>query len=46
MSNNTNIYRQIFELIQSYNTIILHRHIHPDPDALGAQGGLQRLIEA
>lgn len=36
----------IFEAIESYNTIIIHRHVRPDPDALGSQGGLARVIRA
>ncbi|WP_010630430.1 DHH family phosphoesterase [Sporolactobacillus vineae] len=35
---------QILDKIRHYNTIIIHRHVRPDPDALGSQGGLARLI--
>ncbi|GGL42194.1 oligoribonuclease [Sporolactobacillus putidus] len=35
---------QILEWIQKYETIIIHRHVRPDPDALGSQGGLACLI--
>lgn len=30
--------------IQQYQTIIIHRHKSPDPDALGSQGGLAELL--
>ncbi len=36
--------KEILEKIQIYNTIIIHRHVRPDPDALGSQGGLGCLI--
>lgn len=35
---------QILDKIRRYNTIIIHRHVRPDPDALGSQGGLALLI--
>ncbi|TGA99257.1 bifunctional oligoribonuclease/PAP phosphatase NrnA [Sporolactobacillus shoreae] len=35
---------QILEEIRRYETIIIHRHVRPDPDALGSQGGLASLI--
>lgn len=28
---------EIQEQIQQYDTIIIHRHVRPDPDALGSQ---------
>lgn len=37
---------KIIESIQSYETIIIHRHIRPDPDAIGSQGGLKEIIKA
>lgn len=36
---------KILEWIRKYNTIIIHRHVRPDPDALGSQGGLACLIK-
>ncbi|WP_125709523.1 DHH family phosphoesterase [Lacticaseibacillus porcinae] len=36
----------ILEQIKAYDTIIIHRHINPDPDALGSQGGLAASIQA
>ncbi|WP_347549312.1 bifunctional oligoribonuclease/PAP phosphatase NrnA [Pseudalkalibacillus hwajinpoensis] len=35
---------QILDAIEAYETIIIHRHVRPDPDALGSQGGLAELI--
>lgn len=35
---------QILDRIQEARTIILHRHIRPDPDALGSQLGLQHVL--
>ncbi|WP_125702527.1 DHH family phosphoesterase [Lacticaseibacillus daqingensis] len=29
-----------------YDTIIIHRHLNPDPDAIGAQTGLQAALQA
>ena len=39
------ICHQILEKIKAYNTIIIHRHMKPDPDALGSQVGLKVLLE-
>ncbi|MGT2929520.1 DHH family phosphoesterase [Streptococcus dentasini] len=39
------IYAQILAKIKDYNTIIIHRHQRPDPDALGSQLGLKELIK-
>lgn len=36
---------QFISLVESHDTIILHRHIRPDPDAFGSQLGLKYLIE-
>ena len=40
------IQKQIIELIESYNVIILHHHINPDPDCIGSQLGLKYILEA
>lgn len=37
---------EIIENIRRFNTIIIHRHVRPDPDAYGSQGGLAELIKA
>jgi phosphoesterase RecJ-like protein len=38
--------REILDAIKEYNTIIIHRHISPDPDAIGSQAGLAEIIKA
>lgn len=40
------IKKQILIEIDHWDTIIIHRHERPDPDALGSQGGLAELIRA
>ncbi|GEN57268.1 oligoribonuclease [Halolactibacillus alkaliphilus] len=37
---------EILAKIEQFNTIIIHRHERPDPDALGSQVGLKKIIEA
>ncbi|HWO75490.1 MAG TPA: bifunctional oligoribonuclease/PAP phosphatase NrnA [Bacillus sp. (in: firmicutes)] len=37
---------KILEAIKKYETIIIHRHVRPDPDAYGSQGGLAEIIKA
>ena len=39
-----NTFPKIYEKIEQYSTIILHRHTSPDPDALGSQAGLARSL--
>jgi len=39
------MYKELLKLIKKYNTIIMHRHQKPDGDALGAQFGLQKLLQ-
>ncbi|MCP3025448.1 bifunctional oligoribonuclease/PAP phosphatase NrnA [Halobacillus sp. A5] len=36
--------QQILDMINKFNTIIIHRHVRPDPDAFGSQAGLAELI--
>ncbi|WP_312066523.1 DHH family phosphoesterase, partial [Leuconostoc lactis] len=40
------IEEQILAEIKRYDTIIIHRHQRPDPDAYGAQLGLKAILEA
>ncbi|MGM9926690.1 MAG: bifunctional oligoribonuclease/PAP phosphatase NrnA [Bacillus sp. (in: firmicutes)] len=35
----------ILESIKQYETIILHRHVRPDPDAYGSQCGLAQILK-
>lgn len=42
---NMNEMVDIFEAIREFDTIIIHRHVNPDPDAIGSQGGLQAIIQ-
>ncbi|SDN05274.1 DHH family phosphoesterase [Sediminibacillus halophilus] len=37
--------KEIVEKIKQYQTIIIHRHVRPDPDAFGSQAGLGELIK-
>ncbi|MCU9614198.1 bifunctional oligoribonuclease/PAP phosphatase NrnA [Caldibacillus lycopersici] len=37
---------KILERIKEFETIIIHRHVRPDPDAYGSQGGLAKIIQA
>lgn len=36
---------KILETIKQYETIIVHRHVRPDPDAYGSQGGLVEILK-
>lgn len=38
------LYESIYQAIKENQTIIIHRHVRPDPDALGSQLGLAHLI--
>jgi bifunctional oligoribonuclease and PAP phosphatase NrnA len=38
--------KKILEKIKAYDSIIIHRHVRPDPDALGSQGGLAEILKA
>lgn len=35
---------QVLAAIAQYDTIIIHRHINPDPDAIGSQTGLATIL--
>jgi bifunctional oligoribonuclease and PAP phosphatase NrnA len=37
---------EILDTIKQYETIIIHRHVRPDPDAYGSQGGLAEILQA
>lgn len=37
--------KRIVQAIKDYETIIIHRHVRPDPDALGSQAGLREIIK-
>ncbi|MDR7000870.1 bifunctional oligoribonuclease/PAP phosphatase NrnA [Neobacillus niacini] len=37
---------KILETIKKYETIIVHRHVRPDPDAYGSQCGLVEMLRA
>ena len=39
-----NRFKQIYKQIKKYDTIVLTRHIGPDPDALGSTLGLKEII--
>lgn len=40
-----NIYKQICNKIAKFDTIVIARHVGPDPDALGSTLGLKKVIE-
>lgn len=40
-----NIYRDIYKIIRKYDTIVLARHISPDPDAIASQIALRDAIK-
>ena len=37
-------FNEIMDVIESYETIIIHRHVRPDPDAYGSQLGLKAYL--
>lgn len=41
-----NQFEEIQLKIKEYETIIIHRHVRPDPDALGSQTGLQKIYSS
>lgn len=40
------IQEKILRQIEKYQTIIIHRHQRPDPDAIGSQLGLKAGLQA
>lgn len=38
--------QQVLDAIEKYESIIIHRHVRPDPDAYGSQAGLKELIKS
>ncbi|MBP5550463.1 MAG: bifunctional oligoribonuclease/PAP phosphatase NrnA [Bacilli bacterium] len=42
---NYNIKKAILDKIKEYDTIIIHRHVRPDGDAIGTSQGLKALIK-
>ena len=38
--------REILSTIKEYDTVIIHRHQRPDPDAIGSQAGLAEILRA
>ena len=38
--------KEIIRTISLYDTIIIHRHVRPDPDAYGSQCGLTEILKA
>ena len=39
------MFEKLVDAIKKYDRIIIHRHSHPDGDALGSQLGLRQLIK-
>lgn len=46
MTDNQAIFKEIMDEIKRYSTIIIHRHVRPDPDAIGSQAGLAELLKS
>ncbi len=44
--NNFMFKKEILESIKEFDTIIIHRHVRPDPDAYGSQSGLAEIIRS
>lgn len=40
------IKKAVWDIIKKWETIIIHRHVRPDPDAIGSQCGLKEIIKA
>ena len=40
------MFKEVLEKINSYDTIIIHRHSNPDGDAIGCQVGLKLILQA
>lgn len=40
------VLQHILDTINDFNTIIIHRHVRPDPDAIGSQGALKEMLQA
>ena len=38
-------FEDALKIIEEYETIIIHRHMNPDGDALGSQVGLGEIIK-
>lgn len=52
ISFNTKLFKRVyfmiskaFDAIKRYDTIIIHRHLNPDGDAMGSQIGLKRVLQ-
>ena len=39
------VFQAILEKIKAYDTIIIHHHQRPDPDAIGSQVGLKEILK-
>ncbi len=38
--------KAFLEIIKQYETIIIHRHVRPDPDAIGSQLALKQILQS
>lgn len=45
MFKSIKLHQDIIKKIESYDTIIIHRHLRPDPDAVGSQNGLKEALK-
>ena len=39
------MFKQILQEIKNHETVIIHRHSHPDGDAIGSQIGMKKLLQ-
>lgn len=39
------IQREIIDMVERYDTIIIHHHVNPDPDCIGSQLGLKYILK-
>ena len=46
MKGENNMFEKIYSLIKEHDTVVIHRHVKPDGDAVGSQTGLKYILKA